>query len=296
MKLKYSLLTLSVLAALMLMPYGNIAAQEPEKQPDIYEQAEMEADRLQDLLDLEDWQVFYVDSTLKHDFPAMMAEYDQLRKSKVTNTAMYKAVQDKWIDQVDQTYQRLFTEEQWKLYLKAGAGKAQKAREKRKAKQLSMDFLEVIEKRKSVRKYSDRPVEREILDAIVKVAQTAPSSRNSKSSAFLIVEDKDVLDALSVMRDYGSGLLAGAQAAIVILGDETKTDLWVDNCAISATFVQLAVTAMDLVSCWVHCNGRPRLRAVPEGDKAEDYVRELLGLKDGLRPYCVIAIGYPEEN
>ena len=64
-----------------------------------------------------------------------------------------------------------------------------------------MDFLEVIEKRKSVRKYSDRPVEREILDAIVKVAQTAPSSRNSKSSAFMIVEYRDTLDALAQMRD-----------------------------------------------------------------------------------------------
>lgn len=159
-----------------------------------------------------------------------------------------------------------------------------------------MDFLEVIEKRKSVRKYSDRPVEREILDAIVKVAQTAPSSRNSKSSAFMIVEDRDTLDALAQMRDYGSGLLAGAPAAIVVMGDDSKTDLWVDNCAISATFVQLAVTAMDLVSCWVHCNGRPRLKDVPEGDKAEDYVRGLLGLKDGLRPYCVIAIGYPQEE
>ena len=159
-----------------------------------------------------------------------------------------------------------------------------------------MDFLEVIEKRKSVRKYSEQPVERELLDAIVRVAQTAPSSRNSKSSAFMIVEDRDMLDALSTMRDYGSALLKGAPAAIVVLGDDTKTDLWVDNCAISATFVQLAVTAMDLVSCWVHCNGRPRLKDVPEGERAEDYVRELLGLKDGLRPYCVIAIGYPEEN
>ena len=159
-----------------------------------------------------------------------------------------------------------------------------------------MDFLEVVEKRKSVRKYSDRPVERELLDTIVKVAQTAPSSRNSKSSAFMIVEDKDMLDALSQMRDYGSGLLAGAQAAIVVMGDETKTDLWVDNCAISATFIQLAVTAMDLVSCWIHCNGRPRLKAEPDGAKATEYVRELLGLKDGLNPYCVIAIGYPEEN
>ena len=159
-----------------------------------------------------------------------------------------------------------------------------------------MDFLEVVEKRKSVRKYSDRPVERELLDTIVKVAQTAPSSRNSKSSVFLIVENRDVLDALSQMRDYGSGLLAGAQAAIVVMGDETKTDLWVDNCAISATFIQLAVTAMDLVSCWVHCNGRPCKKDEPDGAKATDYVRELLGLKNGMNPYCVIAIGYPEEN
>ncbi|MBO5419994.1 MAG: nitroreductase family protein [Bacteroidales bacterium] len=159
-----------------------------------------------------------------------------------------------------------------------------------------MDFLEVIEKRHSVRKYSDRPVEREVLEAIVKVAQTAPSSRNSKSSAFMIVEDRDTLDALSQMRDYGSGLLAGAPAAVVVLGDETKTDLWVDNCAISATFVQLAVTAMDLVSCWVHVNDRPCLKAEPDGRKAGDYVSELLGIKDGLKPYCVVAIGYPVEE
>ena len=159
-----------------------------------------------------------------------------------------------------------------------------------------MDFLEVIEKRHSVRKYSDKPVEKEVLDAIVKVAQTAPSSRNSKSSAFMIVEDKDTLVALSQMRDYGSALLSGAQAAIVVMGDESKTDLWVDNCAISATFIQLAVTAMDLASCWVHCNGRPRLKDEPGGAKAEDYVTELLGIKDGLHPYCVIAIGYPVEE
>ena len=159
-----------------------------------------------------------------------------------------------------------------------------------------MDFLEVVEKRKSVRKYSDRPVEKEILDAIVKVAQTAPSSRNSKSSAFMIVEDRDTLDALSQMRDYGASPLKNAQAAIVVMGDSSKTDLWVDNCAISATFIQLAVTAMDLVSCWIHINGRPCLKEVPEGEQASDYVTNLLGIKDGLRPYCAVAIGYPVEE
>ena len=109
-------------------------AQQQPKQPDIYEQAEMEADRLQRVLDLEDWQVFYVDSTLKHDFPAMMADYDQLRKAKVANSSMYQDVQDKWMDQIDATYKKIFTPEQWAAYLKQGAAKAQKSREKRRLK------------------------------------------------------------------------------------------------------------------------------------------------------------------
>jgi len=109
-------------------------AQQKEDGPDIYEQAEAEADRLQRVLDLEDWQVFYVDSTLKHDYPAMLAEFDELRKAKVSNTDIFQDVQDRWWDKIDASYQRIFTEEQWKAYLKSGAGKAQKAREKRKQK------------------------------------------------------------------------------------------------------------------------------------------------------------------
>ena len=109
-------------------------AQQQPKQPDIYEQAEMEADRLQRVLDLEDWQVFYVDSTLKHDLTAMREEISSLAAAKVGNSDMYTMVQDKWMDQIDATYQRIFDEEQWKAYLKQGAAKLQKARAKRKAK------------------------------------------------------------------------------------------------------------------------------------------------------------------
>ena len=111
----------------------DMGAQEQQKQPDVYEQAEIEADRLQKILDLEDWQVFYVDSTLKHDFPAMMAEYDKLRAAKVSNTLMYQVVHDKWMEQIDATYKRIFNPQQWAAYLKSGAAKAQKARDKRKA-------------------------------------------------------------------------------------------------------------------------------------------------------------------
>ncbi|MBQ7877124.1 MAG: hypothetical protein IJ314_01830 [Bacteroidales bacterium] len=131
--MKLNIYALAV-GVLMLAGHSIVSAQQQEKQPDVYEQAEQEADRLQGLLDLEDWQVFYVDSTLKHDFPAMMADYEELRKAKVANQSMYQDVHDKWMDQIDKTYMRIFTDEQWAKYLKNGAARAQKARAKRKAK------------------------------------------------------------------------------------------------------------------------------------------------------------------
>jgi len=127
MKFAYTLI-LALLTAPVLM------AQEEEKPKDMFQQAEEEADRLQRVLDLEDWQVFYVDSTLKHDLPAMMAEYDKLRSSKVSNTSLYIAVQDKWLDTIDASYRKIFSAQQWAAYLKSGAAKAQKARQKRREK------------------------------------------------------------------------------------------------------------------------------------------------------------------
>lgn len=130
---------ISLIVILAFSCVVELAAQQQSEGPDVYEQAEMEADRLQRILDLEDWQVFYVDSTLKHDFPAMIAEYDELRASKVANSTLYQSVQDKWMDQIDRTYEKIFTQEQWAAYLKSGAAKAQKARAKRKAKSEGSD-------------------------------------------------------------------------------------------------------------------------------------------------------------
>ena len=118
----------------LLLAFAPALAAQDEKEPELWERAETEADRLQELLDLEDWQAFYVDSTLKHDLPAMMDEYKELQDSKVSNSSLYYMVQDKWMEKIDQTYRRIFTDEQWAAYLKSGAAKAQKARAKRKAK------------------------------------------------------------------------------------------------------------------------------------------------------------------
>lgn len=134
MKLNPCVETAFIAVFALFLSTWNMSAQQQDEKLDIFERAEAEADRLQRVLDLEDWQVFYVDSTLKHDFPAMMKEFEALQGSKVSNAAMYQAVQDKWMEQIDLTYKRFFTEEQWAAYLKSGAAKAQKARDKRKAR------------------------------------------------------------------------------------------------------------------------------------------------------------------
>jgi hypothetical protein len=131
MKLK---LFLSLAFLLVFAGFSAKAQQQQPQQPDMMEQAEIEADRLQRLLDLEDWQVFYVDSTLKHDIPAMMAEYEELSKAKVMNSSMYMVIRDKWMEKVDESYRKIFDDRQWTTYLKTGAAKEQKARAKRRAK------------------------------------------------------------------------------------------------------------------------------------------------------------------
>ena len=129
-----------LLSALLLQAGAATAiAQEQQEPPDMLEIAENEADRLQRLLDLEDWQVFYVDSTLKHDFPAMSEELMELQAAKVSNSSLYISVQDKWMEKIDSTYRTIFTEEQWGTYLKNGAAKQQKAREKRKQKAMEAE-------------------------------------------------------------------------------------------------------------------------------------------------------------
>ena len=131
--MKSGVANIVALIVFAILPLSGFA-QQPQEAPSLEEQIEKEAERLERVLGLEDWQVFYVDSTLMHDLPAMRLEISELAAAKVGNSDMYLMVQDKWMDQIDATYKRIFTEEQWAAYLKQGAAKAQKARAKRKAK------------------------------------------------------------------------------------------------------------------------------------------------------------------
>jgi nitroreductase len=110
----------------------------------------------------------------------------------------------------------------------------------------------------------------------------------------MVVTDKSLLEKMSQMRDYGSAFMKDATAAIVVMGDKEASDLWLDNCVITATILQLAVVDEGLASCWVHVNDRPCLKDEPKGKKAEEHLREKFPIPENYGILCAIALGYSD--
>ncbi|MBQ2365277.1 MAG: nitroreductase family protein, partial [Alistipes sp.] len=115
-----------------------------------------------------------------------------------------------------------------------------------------MEFKEVVNRRRSTRRYTGKPVEREKLQRAMELALKAPSSKNTRSTRLMAVTNLDKVHALGRVRDWGSSLLEEAAAAIVVLGDESASPMWQTNASISATLLQLALVDEGLASCWVH--------------------------------------------
>ena len=125
---------LSILACSLFLLGAALGALAQQKERTPEEIASQEAERLETLLDLEGWQVFYVDSILQNNYSHMQAELYGLRDSKVENVDLYVSVRDKWNQLTYDAFSKVFNEDQWNRYLKSGAGKEMKLRQKRAAK------------------------------------------------------------------------------------------------------------------------------------------------------------------
>jgi nitroreductase len=152
-------------------------------------------------------------------------------------------------------------------------------------------MIELLRKRRSIRKYPDQPVEPGQLQLLVEALLRAPSSRNIDPWEFVVVDDRRLLEQLATAKQHGSEFLRGAPLGIVVCADTTKSDVWVEDCSISAILVQLTAQSLGLGSCWIQI--RNRFRA--GGESSEEYIRKLLGLPENLAVECIISIGWPGE-
>ncbi len=112
----------------------NNPLKKPEDEKKFYESIETTVERYTELFNLEDWQVFMVDSILQHDNYAMLVEINNLSKAKVGNTDIYVQCRDKWDEQMYTAFRKVFNDAQWEKFLKNGAGREKKNRDKRAEK------------------------------------------------------------------------------------------------------------------------------------------------------------------
>lgn len=103
-----------------------------------------------------------------------------------------------------------------------------------------------------------------------------------------MVEDKNVLKALSVSKEHGASLLEGAAMAVVVIADTGKTDVWIEDCSIATIIMQLAAEDMGLGTCWVQI----RRRSDADGNGAEDNVRAILGIPSDYAVLSIVAVGH----
>ena len=153
-------------------------------------------------------------------------------------------------------------------------------------------FNELVQNRRSIRKFEDRPIEDEILNKILKAALMAPSSKRCQPWEFVVVDDKETLLQMSVCREMGCKFLDGAPTAVIVLADETLSDVWVEDASIAAAYLQLAAEDMGLGSCWVQVRNRMK----SDQQSTESYLREVINAPENKRIECIIAIGYKKEE
>ena len=156
---------------------------------------------------------------------------------------------------------------------------------------MNKEFHDMLFTRHSIRKYTDEPIDGEHVKLLLEAALLAPSGKSVRPWEFVVVEDKEVLAKMSECRPFGSGPVAKCKLAIVVCGDPGKADVWVEDCTIAATYIQLQAEALGLGSCWIQMRGR----FDKDNNDSADLIRELLDIPGEQQVECIIVLGHKDE-
>lgn len=115
--------------------------------------------------------------------------------------------------------------------------------------------LDNIATRTSIRDYEARPVEKEKIEKMLRAAMAAPTAMNKQPWHFVVVDQRDLLDALADANPYAK-MIKKAPLAIVVCGDTEKMiegggrDFWIQDASAATENMLLAAHAMGLGAVW----------------------------------------------
>lgn len=155
-----------------------------------------------------------------------------------------------------------------------------------------MELMKLLQHRHSVRSYTGEPVPEEALNQVLEAGLISASSRSLCPWEFIVVRDRGTLEQMSRCRAGGAGMLAGADCAVVVVADEARCDVWIEDCSIAMSNMHLMADAMGLGSCWI----QGRLRKAPDGRDTEESLRDLLHFPQGYRLEAILSLGMPAAH
>jgi nitroreductase len=152
------------------------------------------------------------------------------------------------------------------------------------------EVIQTIFRRRSVRKYTDQPVDHETLTLLLQAAMAAPTATNSQPWEFIVITETATLE-----RIRGKLLFAryNAPAAIVVCGNPSIANsssgqrYWDQDCSAATENILIAATSLGLGSVWIGIHPLPGTIKIIQG---------LLEIPENVTPLAMVYIGYPAEQ
>jgi nitroreductase len=151
-----------------------------------------------------------------------------------------------------------------------------------------MEVFKIIRKRRSIRLYEKKPVEKEKLNRILEAGRLAPSADNKQPWRFIVVTDDKVKEKLRAVYDEEWFITA----PVIIIGCAVPKEAWVRmdgqeywmvDVAIAMQNMILTATELGLGTCWI-------------ADFDEEATRKALKLPSNTRVVAMTPLGYPAEE
>lgn len=149
--------------------------------------------------------------------------------------------------------------------------------------------MDTIFNRRSIRKYQDKPVEKEKIEKLLRAAMQAPSAANQQAWEFIVVENKDTLNKLSEMSPY-SKMVSNSAVTFVVAANKDNFKVataWQQDLGAATENLLLEASYLGLGAVWLGT-------AVSEENMK--FVTDLFKLPDNILPFAVIAVGYPDQK
>jgi nitroreductase len=152
-----------------------------------------------------------------------------------------------------------------------------------------MDVIDALMSRRSIRRYTQTAVPDDTVKQLLKAAMNAPSAGNEQPWQFIVIRQREILDAIPSIHPYAH-MLKEAALAIAVCGDlnfEVYKDFWVQDCSAATQNILLAAHGFGLGAVW--------LGFYPLQDRVAG-LKRMLSLPEHVIPLSMVSIGWPAEE